>query len=89
MSSGRSGWKGDVEDNEKKRNRQEHSERSRQWEIVDSDEDDAGEEDTSHSRKQRRSRSRDGKQKLPIIVTRNLSAEICFACLIFVNRNDN
>ena len=61
MTSVRSGKKVDVEDNEKKRNRQEHSERSRQWEIVESDEEDGNDDDINHSRKQRRSQSQDGK----------------------------
>jgi hypothetical protein len=43
------------EDNEKKRNRQEHSARSRQWETVGSDDEEEGSsEDRSGSRKHRR-----------------------------------
>lgn len=58
MSSDPNRRLGKDEDNEKKRNRQEHSARSRQWETVGSDDDEEEKvDDRVRSRKHQRSNS--------------------------------
>jgi hypothetical protein len=51
--------KGGGEDNEKKRNREEHKARSRQWNTVGSDDDENDQDDRKHRRHDSHSGRRD------------------------------